>query len=157
MLKKFICIILLVGAIILTPQVTYALWYKDNIFVITLQDYLQDNGCWFCGIFTSLFKAINVLASTIFVELSQMFLFFLGFGLLFMMVFKIGKMLVQLQEVDLMQFLGDLFKPLGRAMIAAILLSATSWGGENIFNILITPFLEIALSLSSSIVLIMIT
>ncbi len=179
MFKRFIFIIGLIGAIILTPQVMHAQSvtgyidsnaynagvqagaaissYKENIFVITLQDYLQDNGCWFCSAFAQIFKAVNTIATEMFTKLSLLAQLLLGFGLLFMIAFKIGRMVMQLQEVNLMQFLEDLFRPLGRAIIAMALLTATNWGGENIYSLLITPFLEIGLSLSSSIVLIIIT
>ncbi len=130
---------------------------NQTLFVTTLNDYMNNGGCWFCSTFASLLTAINKLATTIFKELSNLFMILLGLGLLFIILFKVGKMLIQLQEVNLMQFLQDLFKPLGRGIIAAALLTtfttaSATVAGDNIFSLLITPFLELSLSLSSKII-----
>ena len=130
---------------------------NQTLFVTTLNDYMNNGGCWFCSTFASLLTAINKLATTIFKELSNLFMILLGLGLLFIILFKVGKMLIQLQEVNLMQFLQDLFKPLGRGMIAAALLTTFTTTSavvtdDNIFSLLITPFLELSLSLSSKII-----
>ena len=131
---------------------------NQTLFVTTLNDYMNNGGCWFCSTFASLLTAINKLATTIFKELSNLFMILLGLGLLFIILFKVGKMLIQLQEVNLMQFLQDLFKPLGRGIIAAALLTtfttaSATVAGDNIFSLLITPFLELSLSLSSKIII----
>lgn len=129
----------------------------SNIFLETLNDYMNNGGCWFCSTFANLFKAINNLATSMFERLTELSLILLGFGLLFIILFKVGRMLIQLQEVNLMQFMQDLFKPLGRAMIASALLT-TFWVGnsiadDNIFSILISPFLDLAFHLSRTITL----
>jgi hypothetical protein len=126
-----------------------------NLFIRTLNEYMNNGGCWFCSTFASLFRAINKLATDMFIKLTNLCLMLLGFGLLFVIVFKVGRMLIQLQEVNLMQFLQDLFKPLGRGIIAVAFLTTFSIGSvvsdDNIFSILISPFLELAFYLSSTI------
>lgn len=102
--------------------------------------------CWFCPIFTTLFDAMNTLATNVAVKLKDIFLATLGVGLLFFIAFRVGKMVVQLQEVDLMQFLGDLFKYLGRAIIASALL----YSSIGIYQHLVSPMLQLSLELSSS-------
>lgn len=126
-----------------------------NLFIETLNDYMNNGGCWFCSTFTSLFQAINKLATDMFIKLTNLCLMLLGFGLLFTIAFKVGRMLIQLQEVNLMQFMQNLFKPLGRGIIAVAFLTTFSIGSvlsdDTIFSILISPFLELAFYLSSTI------
>ena len=108
----------------------------------------SDNGCWFCGLYEELFKTMNTLSGMIATEMSDDFLILLGVGVLFFLVFKIGSTVVKLQEVDLMQFLGDLFKHLGRAIIAAAFLM----GSVEMYHYLSSPFLAYSLALTNMIV-----
>lgn len=140
---------------------------QDSSFYKTLNEYTLNRGthsgsCWFCPIFTTMYDAINKLATDTFTSLAKAFGGLLGMGILFFLLFKVGKMLVQLQEVDLMQFLNDLFKPLGRAIIAAALLGLTSavvvtdsgktgLAKENAFSIVMTPIMDISLTLGTQV------
>ncbi len=108
----------------------------------------SDRGCWFCGLYEELFKTMNSLSGMVANEMSDDFLILLGVGVLFYLVFKIGSTVVKLQEVDLMQFLGDLFKHLGRAIIAAAFLM----GSVEMYQYLISPFLAYSLALTNMIV-----
>ena len=119
---------------------------KDGLFYKNMVDYTEENtdACWFCDIFKELFDAINNVATTVFDNLGQSFLFLMGLGLLFLILFKVGKMVVQLQEVDVMQFLNDLFKPLGRGIIAMALLLGVTAQSDNIFSMLTTPVFEVS-------------
>lgn len=140
---------------------------QNSSFYKTLNEYTLNRGthsgsCWFCPIFTTMYDAINKLATDTFTSLAKAFGGLLGMGILFFLLFKVGKMLVQLQEVDLMQFLNDLFKPLGRAIIAAALLGLTSavvvtdsgktgLAQENAFSIVMTPIMDISLTLGTQV------
>ena len=104
--------------------------------------------CWFCPIFETLFNAMNTIATTISRDLSQTFLALMGVGLLFSIAFKTAKMLTSLQAVDLMQYLTDMFRHLGRAIIA----SAFLWASLSIFTYVVSPFLTMSLSLSTTII-----
>ncbi len=104
----------------------------------------EDGFCWFCPLFTVLFNTINTLATTVATQLTHVLLATLGVGILFFIAFRVGATLIKLQEVDLMQFLGDLFKHLGRAIIAAALIAGT----VQIFHHIVSPFLTYALNLS---------
>lgn len=110
----------------------------------TMKAYQEDDGCWFCGIFNTIYVAISNLVTKIFDQLAKEFLKLMGVGILFLLLFKVGKMLVSLQEVDVMQFLNDLFRPLGRAIIATAFLTASVAAGNGIFAIVITPFMDAA-------------
>ncbi len=124
----------------------------DSTFNNTLKDWSGSEGmCWFCPVFEILFKAINNLVTTMSKYMADMFLTLMGLGILFLLAFKIGRMVIQLQEVDLMQFLGDLFKPLGRAIIATALLAAMTFNGDTIYNLLIQPIFDLSLFLSEQV------
>ena len=104
-------------------------------------------GCWFCPAFGIAFDALNRLATNVATKLGGIFLIFLGLGMLFFLLFKIGKYLIKLQEVNLMQFLEELFRPLGRMMIAAVLLAIPL----GIYSYLITPMTQLGFVLADEI------
>ena len=124
---------------------------KYNSTFVTTMNLIMQIPCWFCGIFGTMFDAINALATTIFNELYRDFISLLGVGVLFIILFKVGRMLVQLQEVDVMQFLNDLFKPLGRAIIAMAFLFAATLGTDNIFTTVVNPFLDLSMTMSTKV------
>ncbi|MBR6412796.1 MAG: hypothetical protein IKS41_06540 [Alphaproteobacteria bacterium] len=132
-----------------------ALAKDPAIFPTTIEGYLKEysDACWFCDVFKTLYDAINKLVKTLFNDLAQSFLNLMGLGVLFLLLFKVGKMLVQLQDVDIRQFLNDLFKPLGRAIIATALLTVSvAASNQNIFYILTNPFIEASLRISEQII-----
>ena len=120
----------------------------DSNFTKYLLSYVGSGGgnfCWFCPMFEGLFDAMNNLATAISVKMADVFLMIMGVGLLFSIAFKVAKMVTSLQGADLMQFLTDMFKHLGRAIIAtALLVSSLS-----IFTYLVSPVLTMSMSLSS--------
>ena len=127
---------------------------NDPIFKNTLNEYFAENedACWFCNIFGEIYDAINTLTTEVFNELAKVFIYLMGAGILFLLLFKIGRMLVQLQDVDVMQFLNDLFKPLGRAIIATALLGVLiASNTQTIFYLLTTPVMEISLRMGEGI------
>ncbi|MBO7258095.1 MAG: hypothetical protein J6V11_04055, partial [Alphaproteobacteria bacterium] len=144
-MKKISGIAVVLFLCIMCPLVAQA-----NIFIDTIRS-MAGNGtgfCWFCPIFETLFKAMNTIATTISRDLSQTFLLLMGVGLLFSIAFKAAKMLTSLQAVDLMQYLTDMFRHLGRAIIA----SAFLWASLSIFTYVVSPFLTMSLSLSTTII-----
>ena len=108
----------------------------------------SSQGCWFCDLYSELFDTMNSLAGMVAKGLNHDFLVLLGVGMLFYLVFKIGSTVVKLQEVDLMQFLGELFKHMGRAIIAAAFLM----GSIEMYKYFVSPFLAYALALTNAIV-----
>ena len=81
-----------------------------------------DGWCWFCPIVRTLLEGANRIAKGIYSATKDGLLMILGVGTLFYIAFKVGAMVVKLQEVDLMQFMGEMFKILGRVIIASVLL-----------------------------------
>ena len=120
----------------------------DSNFTKYLLSYVGSGGgnfCWFCPMFEGLFDAMNNLATAISVKMADVFLMIMGVGLLFSIAFKVAKMVTSLQGADLMQFLTDMFKHLGRAIIATVLLVSSL----SIFTYLVSPVLTMSMSLSS--------
>ena len=118
----------------------------NSAFAQTMQQYTKEDthACWYCGMFMTLFNAVDKMATTIFDTLSTSFLALLGVGILFLILFKVGKMVLQFQAVDVMQFLGDLFKPLGRAIIATALLYGVTSQTDNVFSMITSPVFEVS-------------
>ncbi len=158
MLKKLKSLIPVFGVLSLVLFVSKSVFAEtpcwgidyNSTFLLQMRVYMQAP-CWFCDIFGTMFDAINALATTLFAGLGSMFLSLLGVGILFIILFKVGRMLVQLQEVDVMQFLNDLFKPLGRAIIAMAFLVAATLGTDNIFTTVINPFLDLSMYMSTEV------
>ena len=105
------------------------------------------NACWYCGIFMSVFNTINEMATAIFDNLSTSFISLLGIGLLFTILFKVGKLVLQFKAVDVMQFLDDLLKPLGRGIIAMALLYAVTTQTNTVFTMITAPVFEVSAKL----------
>ncbi len=117
--------------------------------IISLFGFGMSGFCWFCDLYKTLFDIMNTLATTVSKSLAHDFLLLLGVGMLFFIAFKVGSTVVKLQEVDLMQFLGELFKQLGRAIIAAAFLLGT----VQMYHYLISPFLAYSLALTHKIMI----
>ena len=127
---------------------------NSSVFTRSMLEYLLHNAkaCWFCDVFKTIYKAINTLATNIFNKMAKAFLNLMGVGILFLILFKVGRMLVQLQDVDLMQFLNDLFRPLGRAIIATAMLTVlVASNSQTVFYIVTNPILDVSLKLGGSI------
>ncbi len=115
--------------------------------VISLFGFGATGFCWFCDLYKTLFDIMNNMATAVSTNLKNDFLMLLGVGMLFFIAFKVGSTVVKLQEVDLMQFLGELFKHLGRAIIATAFL----FGTVQMYHYLISPFLAYSLGLTHEI------
>lgn len=105
--------------------------------------------CWFCPVFEAILMSINNLTKYMTEGLSTSFITLLAIGLLFFIVFKVGKFLVSFQEFDLAKLIPELTGPLGRGIIAFVLLSAAHSGA--LFNHLVNPVLSIGMDLSTRI------
>ena len=151
--KKWLRVFIFLSVVCLCIGASHSV-LADSTFQMTIRNYMEeyDGACWFCGVFQSIYDAINTLATNTFNNMAKWFLGLMGIGILFLLLFKVGKMLVQLQDVDVRQFLNDLFKPLGRAIIATALLGVTvAAGSETIFHLLTNPMMTISLGMSEKI------
>ncbi len=107
--------------------------------------YMSGGYCWFCPVFASIFKGIDSISTSVVLQLTDLFLSLLALGLLFWIVFYVGKMFVQMQPINVGKFFTDLFSVGGRTMVATALL--LSFFG--IFTYLVNPVLTLSVGLSS--------
>ncbi len=96
--------------------------------------------CWFCPLFSAMFEASGAMMTRIMTSSRDSILMLIGCGTLLFIVFKVGATVIKLQEVDLMQFLGELFKVLGRVIIASAIIASSGF----ITKYILTPFLGFA-------------
>ncbi len=121
---------------------------KGVLFMSVLSEFVgigEAGYCWFCSVYTSLFDAMNTIARTTMVELKTPILGIFGVGLLLWIPLHVSKTLTQLQEVDAMQFLQEIMKRFGRALIAVVLIAA----GTPVFHYVLNPILELTMLLSN--------
>ncbi len=131
-----------------------------SFYTSAMQKYAGNKACWFCPIFQIVFIAIGQVSEAITVELSWKFVQLMGVMLLFIILFKVGKLLLQLQPQQAVNFLDDFFKPVGAVMIASSLLlvgmpdqvDETAKGGTNVYSYVLIPMMEASLALSDTIV-----
>lgn len=96
--------------------------------------------CWFCPLFSAMFEASGAMMTRIMTSSRDSILMLIGCGTLLFVAFKVGATVIKLQEVDLMQFLGELFKVLGRVIIASAIIASSGF----ITKYILTPFLGFA-------------
>ncbi|MDD3669012.1 MAG: hypothetical protein PHX68_01820 [Alphaproteobacteria bacterium] len=149
--KKWIALVLLCIALFFSA----AAGAQDAKFQETLNDYFGATDgssiCWFCPVFQAILLSVNSLTKYTVTGLSGPLLVLLSVGLLFFLVFKIGKFLVSFQAVDIGALIPELTGPLGRGIIASILLFE---GGKYmivVFASLLNPILDIGMDLSTRI------
>ncbi len=149
--KKWIAPVLLCIALLLSTQAGA----QDTKFQETLKDYYgatsDSSICWFCPVFQAILLAINTLTKYTTEGLATPFLTLLMLGMLFFLVFKIGKFLVSFQAVDIGSLIPELTGPLGRAIIASILLFRDGAFMVVLFASLLNPILDIGMDLSTRI------
>ncbi len=124
---------------------------KAGIFGGMLLAFIGLNGsgfCWFCSVYEALFDAMNTIASDTAKFLRDPILSIFAVGLMLWIPLHVAKTLTQWQEVDAMQFLQEIMKRFGRALIAcAIIFTAMP-----IFYYILSPLLELTMKLSIDII-----
>lgn len=117
--------------------------------VLEIFGFSQNGFCWFCPVYDKVFDAMNALATTIANTMIGVFVPTLGVGIFLYVVLKTAGMVTKLQEVDFMQYLGDIFKHVGRAIVGVAIIS----GSVQIFEYLVSPLLAYTLGFSLQIIL----
>ena len=122
---------------------------EGNVFERTLYFYRGDNhGCWFCGIFDTLFESINDMASALNKGMAAPCILLLGLGFVFFLLFKILQTYISFGAIEPKKFFSEILKPF-LAMIFAILLIVNI---KDVYAYFINPITELALSFSVKIV-----
>ena len=77
--------------------------FSKGIFVNVMRGFSSINkGCWFCGVFKTLFEAMNQISSTIATNLKDDFTKILILLLAFYILFKVAKMHFSFAEQPMM-------------------------------------------------------
>lgn len=106
-----------------------------------------DQFCWFCKLIAVIYNE-GVRAATMFVyKMTDQFLDLLSIGILFFIVFKVGKMVSGFKETGTAAFATELFKPLLRALFAFIILASITY----VFEWIVEPFLGITQGLTTTV------
>jgi hypothetical protein len=101
--------------------------------------------CWFCPLYKEIFLVLNDLASTTAVTLQYFFKILLWIGGVGFVIFYVGKHMVSLKEIPLGDFWRGLAIPLGKIMIASILL----FNVQTIYYFIINPAMITSLNLGT--------
>lgn len=118
---------------------------ERSIFCRTLRVYNKFN--WFHEPFSKLFDIANNLATDVCETMRPIFLSFLGLGFLFWLLFRVGKVVVDITPSADGQLVPDIFKKLLRVIIGSLLLSFY----VSVFTFLICPALEMTLGVGNTI------
>lgn len=106
-----------------------------------------DQFCWFCKLVAVVYNEGIRIATKFVYELQDFFLDLLGIGILFFIVFKVGKMFASFKETGPAAFATEILKPLLRAIFAfIILLNITS-----LFYWIVNPFLDLTQGLTNTV------
>jgi len=141
--KMFFIFLSVFFAVLIYPMMGVASTFGEII-----ASYMQGGSyCWFCPVFVAIFKGIDSISTNIAIQLAGAFLALLAAGLLFWIVFYVGRSLLQMQPIDISKFFTDMLGTTGRAVVAAALL----YSFLGIFTYLISPMLTMSMGLSSSI------
>ena len=111
--------------------------------------------CWPCAVYMATFEMVEKTLKIMMEMACENAKILLGFGLLFWILFHVGKMVASLQPPDIQKFLQPLWTVLFKAIIVAVLLTVRENGtyglvsfiGQNI----IQPFFDFFANLSSMI------
>lgn len=121
--------------------------------------YAGGGACWFCPIFQVIFVSIGRVSESLAVQMSWKLVQLMGAMLLFVILFKVGKMLLRLQPQHIENFMDDFIKPIGAVMIASSLLlvgmpdkvDETAEGSTNVYSYLLIPMMDASFAISDMI------
>ncbi len=140
---KFFLRLLLIAIMIGAPVYAQA---GSSILLKTLKFF---EPCWFCGPFGTIFDTINSIITTMCSSLRPLFFFILGLFFLFWLLFRVGKVVLDITSAGDTQLVPDLFKQILRVMVASLLLTFY----YEVFDRIITPVLDMALNIGNTIYL----
>lgn len=116
----------------------------------------DNRGCWFCGVFETLFDATNTLATTLTIQqsptgnepvLTKDAKALLYLGLLFYILFKVLKAVISFGEIDGKQFFTDLFMPILKCLMAMVVLLNLS----SFYSQIVNPLAELSIGFATEI------
>lgn len=129
-------------AIVVLAPCSYA--QTKSVFAEKLKSF---DGCWFCGPFGDVFDISNDITTSVCEEMRPVFLSMLGLFFLFWLLFRVGRMVVDITPAPDTQLVPDLFKQSLRVIFAALMLVFYM----SVFRYVVGPVLETAIGVGSTI------
>ena len=150
-MKKFISVLFLLAAVLVSGQAFADSESSAQSFAEILQWVSASPGsglpvgCWFCPLYREMFLVLNDMTSTTANTLQIFFQILLWIGGVGFVIFYVGKHMVSLQEIRLGDFWRGLAIPLGKIMIASLLLANI----QTIYYFIINPAMVTSLNLGT--------
>ena len=116
----------------------------NSSFQQKLQAYASDS-CWFCGVFGDIFDILNDIATEVCAGLQGLFLTLLGLGLLFWLLFRVGKMVLDISPKVDTALLPDILKQVMRVMVASLMITFYL----DVFDYGISPLLQLSIGMGN--------
>ena len=101
--------------------------------------------CWFCPLYREIFQIMNTMVTETSTSLTGYFQILLWLGGLFLIVFYFGKLFISLKEIAMGDMLRGLAVPVGKLMLASLLLANI----HTIYFYIVDPALTMSLGLGS--------
>jgi len=123
---------------------------KGSLFATILASFIREGGagCWFCPLFKKAFNTINTIATNLYYSMQDIFVMLLALGGGFWLLWIVLQFLLTLHGPNVGEFMTNLFKALGKILVAAWLLYAPA---PFLFGIIVDPVVLIATNLSRDI------
>ncbi len=108
--------------------------------------YVQDS-CWFCGVYGDAFDIMNNIVTEMCQSLQSTFLTMLGLGMLFWLLFRVGKVVINVTADPDVGLLKDVLMQVMRVSIASLLIV----GYVQVFHYVVGPLLQFGIGLGNRI------
>lgn len=118
----------------------------DCSFAQRMLEYTQ-NSCWFCGVLGSAFDIMNDIVSQLCAGMKNTFLTLLGLGLLFWLLFRVGKVVIDITPQVDEGLVWDVVKQVMRVIVAVILINFYF----SFFDYIVSPLLRLSIGLGNQI------
>lgn len=121
-----------------------------SLFATILALFIREGGagCWFCPLFRKAFNTINTIATGLYYNMQDIFVMLLALGGGFWLLWIVLQFLLVLHGPNVGEFMTNLFKALGKILIAAWLLYTPA---PFLFGIIVDPVVLVATNLSHEI------
>ena len=130
----------------ITSSVGIHLINESSAFERRLASYTEDS-CWFCDVFSNAFDIMNDIVTEMCASLQSTFLTLLGLGLLFWLLFRVGKVVINITSDPDAGLVRDVVMEVMRVSIASLLIIFYF----NVFDYAISPLLQFGIGLGNRI------
>ena len=118
---------------------------KPSSFAERLSWFTDD--CWFCGVFGQLFDIMNTIVTEICSSMKPVFLTLLGLGLLFWLLYRVGRIMIDLTGEPDTKLVPDILKQAMRVMVASLMIVMYT----DVFTYILSPALELGIGIGNEI------